>query len=209
MNSQTTIPAAQVPMTKRNRIAQEIYSCAKEKGWWEKHRGQSELLTLVYTELAEAVEELRANKPPFYYMRDGQTYTPPTMNVLDFAYGVFDETKASEINTVLAKPEGEIIELADAWIRLGDMAGHTATDVDDIISRISVEMGDSRSNPMSVYYDLGSMCFGKTPLPVKIATMMRTIELFASDRDFDLFAAIELKMAYNQTRGYKHGGKKY
>lgn len=102
------------------RDAQEaIHATAVEHGWWELECNVAEKLALMHSELSEALEEYRSNKPSLYF--DGD------------------------------KPEGIIVELADCIIRILDLVGFM---------------------------------------------------------NWDIEAALRLKMDYNETRPYRHGNKK-
>ena len=51
-------------VTAYNTLAVEVYTTAKEKGWWEKERNFGEAICLVHAELSEALEFQREGNPP-------------------------------------------------------------------------------------------------------------------------------------------------
>jgi NTP pyrophosphatase (non-canonical NTP hydrolase) len=108
-------------------IQRRVYKTAAEHGWWDGHAPQDfnvpEKLMLIVSEVSEAMEEIRRQ-----------------------------DSNAAAIEIVNGKPEGFVVELADAVIRIMDLCEH---------------MG------------------------------------------LDLESAILLKAAYNDTRPYKHGNKKF
>jgi len=106
-----------------NEIAKRVHQTAKDKGWWEAPRNPLEMMALVHSEVSEAVEELRNNKPDSYR----NDFNPE-------------------------KPEGWAVELIDAVIRIFDFLECAKVDVGSILLE---------------------------------------------------------KMAYNETREYRHGGKAY
>lgn len=85
----------------------DCHYLAKEKGFWDTERNVPEMLALVHSEISEALEEYR----------DGN---------MERDYG-FDE------NFVVRKPEGFGVELADAVIRILDLAGGLNIPLADLI----------------------------------------------------------------------------
>lgn len=71
----------------------DAHALAVEKGWWETGRGVPECLALIHEEVSEALHE----------WRDGRA-----LNEIRYSAN--------------GKPEGFPIELADAMIRIGDLA---------------------------------------------------------------------------------------
>lgn len=45
-------------------LSQQIYSTAKDKGWWNKERNDGEAIALMHSELSEALDALRNGNPP-------------------------------------------------------------------------------------------------------------------------------------------------
>lgn len=78
----------------------DIHALAKTKGWWETERSIPECLALIHSEISEALEEYRV-----------------TDNLGDTSYS--DN----------GKPEGFAVELADAIIRILDLAEHLDIDI--------------------------------------------------------------------------------
>lgn len=99
-------------------LVDEAHRMAKWKGWWDEERSALEIHALVHSEIAEATECVRRAEKPMW------------------------------IDSMADKPEGELVELADAIIRIADWCGH---------------------------------------------------------RGWNLEEAIKAKMAFNETRPYKHG----
>ena len=90
-------------------LAEEVYTANKAKGFWDKERNTGEMLMLVTSELGEAMEALRKNKFANLQacLEDGQTKESFEKNIKD----TFED------------------ELADAIIRLLDMAGGLQIDI--------------------------------------------------------------------------------
>lgn len=129
------------PMT-ISELVSRAHENAVKHGFWNLAPEFGTAVALVHSELSEALEEVRADRPPLYYVietiqADGKVIPEMRTDYGDGAYSA-------------EKPEGVAVELADAVIRIADLCGH-----------------------------LG----------------------------IDLEAAIALKMAYNETRPFKHGKK--
>lgn len=120
-------------------LVAEAYETAKAKGWHDDIRQPLEVLALIHSEISEAAEEVRDGREHPVYQKafmDPSAVIPVT------------HTKLWDTAT---KPEGILIELSDAIIRIADYCGH---------------------------------------------------------QGWDLEQALKIKMAYNKTRSYRHGGKK-
>jgi NTP pyrophosphatase (non-canonical NTP hydrolase) len=93
----------------------EIHADAVEHGWWDDPRQFPEVVALIHSELSEALEEWREGKPEHIY------YNPNN----------------------LKKPEGVVVELADAVIRIMDYCGAQGLDLEEAI-RLKVEYNKTR-----------------------------------------------------------------
>lgn len=107
-----------------NDLAKEIHATAAEKGFWDKDRNMGEMLMLMTSELAEALEEHRASKPDFYLEPDH--IFPPDCTPAHYLAAA-PETQA------LAKPEGLAVELADCLIRILDTLAARDIDIDALV----------------------------------------------------------------------------
>ena len=97
-------------------LAEQIHEVSKLKGWWDSgDRNPLEILMLVTSELAEAAEEFRNNKPAVYYNDTKHTI----VEGIDMPTG--------------AKPEGWAVEIADAIIRCLDFTAQQGVDIWAII----------------------------------------------------------------------------
>jgi len=94
-----------------NELAKKIHKNAVEKGWYDPPKTILEACMLFITEIAEAVEELRKNTPPFYY----------------------DPNERITTAHPLRKPEGWAVELCDAVIRILDTLAAEDIDIDKLV----------------------------------------------------------------------------
>lgn len=99
-------------------IQKAVHQLAKEKGWYAQERSPLELHMLIVSEIAEATEEARLNNDPIYQLAQIEpAYRTPDLPHWD-----------SKI-----KPEGELIELADAVIRILDYCEHKGFNLESAI----------------------------------------------------------------------------
>lgn len=104
-----------------NKKCKEVFKGNQDRGFWEEgveNRNKSELIMLVVTELAEAVEALRENRKADLY------------DFYDTENGLIrnSEPKAFQVAFEQEIKDTYEDELADAFIRLMDMCG--ALDID-------------------------------------------------------------------------------
>lgn len=108
-------------MKNLNEMAKEVHQNAVEHGWWEEERSIGEIIALCHSELSEALEEHRNNKPQIYFVGyDMQDRKIVKDAPFEGAYGI-------------CKPEGTAIELADCIIRILDYCAHEGIDVEKAI----------------------------------------------------------------------------
>lgn len=88
-----------------NEWAKEIHENAIKHGWWEGEKNFGEIIALCHSELSEALEEERADKPAVY---------------------TNEETKG--------KPEGKYIEMIDCIIRILDYLASENVDIEYLLS---------------------------------------------------------------------------
>lgn len=101
-----------------NELAKSIHENAVKHGWWDEERSFPEIVALCHSELSEALEEYR-NQRPMEYVDDFENNTRIT--VPDFFCG--------------NKPEGIAVEMIDYIIRILDWCGKENIDVDAMLAR--------------------------------------------------------------------------
>lgn len=103
------------PQNELSKLQTEIHKTAREHGFWDASTNIGEKLALIHSEVSEALEEYR-KAPLVVPMEDGQQIGPPEHEFM-FYFGKDN------------KPEGIAIELADAVIRILDLAEYLDIDL--------------------------------------------------------------------------------
>lgn len=114
-----------------NELAKEIHENAVKHGWWDEPRSFGDIIALCHSELSEALEAHRDNKPPMYYhcILDGVSDEDECADYDGDCYFRSGETGCEK-----AKPDGTAVELADCIIRILDYCGHENIDIEKIIN---------------------------------------------------------------------------
>lgn len=175
-------------------LAKKIHETAVAKGWYETERTREEFQMLLISELAEATEEARKGTPPVYTIVAGERRLLPDPSL-----------------TSIYKPEGELIELADVIIRILDTLEHANTQVEAVVKEEYEIIGTPSStiSPLATHLKLVKTVvqadtFGDaSTFGLVIAAICRYCEA----KGWDINEAVRLKMAYNETRPHRHGGK--
>lgn len=99
-------------MSSLQELQRKVHETAVEKGWWQESRDFGMVIALMHSELSEALEAWRDNKPAWYRDKD-------------------------------RKPEGWGIELADCVIRILDMCEANELDMSELL-HIKIEYNKTR-----------------------------------------------------------------
>lgn len=191
-----------------NELRDKAYQCAVEHGWHEEKLSNEHFLCLVISELMEAVEADRKGKrAQVEKFKEWQGDSIP----------LTEETRQRRFKEDFeAYIKGSVEEeLADACIRLLDLAGLRnvdlgEVDVDEL--KCSEEFFDwtFTESIFSIVCDITDLdFFDKYPFDAYLRASIRLIMGFAVKRNIDIFWHIEQKIKYNELRTYKHGGKTY
>lgn len=101
---------------KINEFAQLVHENAVNHGWWSEKRTFGEIVALCHSELSEALEEYRSNKPMVYWIDDNDNI----------------ETDIKKYNG--QKLEGIATEMIDCIIRILDWCGKEQIDVEKVLN---------------------------------------------------------------------------
>lgn len=179
-----------------NELRDKAYRCAVAHGWHEEEYSNEHFLCLVISELMEAVEadrsEKHTNRDIFeYYMKQRRRDDE------EFMYAFKHDIKDSVED-----------ELADACIRMLDLAGLRGYDLDSF----DYEGSDTEDySDMTFTESMFRICVYVTDNFYRDEPFILLNEIFAfcRDRNIDIFWHIKQKMKYNELRPYKHGDKNY
>lgn len=179
-----------------NKLRDKAYQCAVAHGWHDENLSDEHFLCLVISELMEAVEAdrkgMHANRANFeYYMKQRKRDDG------EFMYAFKQDIKDSVED-----------ELADACIRMLDLAGLRGYDLDSF----DYEGSDTEDySDMTFTESMFRICVYVTDNFYRDEPFILLNEIFAfcRDRNIDIFWHIKQKIKYNELRPYKHGDKNY
>jgi hypothetical protein len=170
-------------------LRRRIHKLAIEKGWWETgDRPWREIRMLVVSEIAEALEEYRAGRMKVWYSGNERPDNP-----------------------TYSKPEGFPVELADAAIRLLGYAERIDSDWDanDITYIVDGDADGVRGSvPMQLDRLVEHLHCDDYEVDAQVWIALSSCFDVAIRNGIDLVDVIELKHKYNETRPYRHGGKR-
>ncbi len=179
--------------------SQRIHELALAKGWWQdgiENRSVAEIVANFHGEISEAWEEYRAGRMQLWW----------TWNSLPF------QPKEDLSDVAGAKPEGFWTEISDLAIRIMDSIGAYKWEVGHIRdTRIDLgqkipELIADLHKAVSCMILSGSYQWSRQAKLYASCVIADCISA-AKHNGIDLWAMIELKHAYNQTRPYRHNNK--
>lgn len=107
-----------------NELSKEIHQNAVEHGWWNLAPSFGEVIALCHSELSEALEEFRADRP--------MVYCDAVKSNVECMDGKCSGMECLS-HFIGRKPEGIAVEMADCLIRILDWAGHEGIDMDSVV----------------------------------------------------------------------------
>lgn len=170
----------------RQDLAKKAHANAVAKGFWEDRLPVEHYLMLVITELSEAVQAHRSNRRADRkaFERDGE------------------DTQAFERHIKNTLED----ELADAYIRLLDLAEGLGFDIEDDHGGYSQEIKDRIKEGMFTENVLTAIKWLLDDYHEwSVVDTLNHIEAIAEGLGIDLSWHISEKMKYNETRPNKHG----
>lgn len=174
-----------------NQLRDRAYQCALDHGFHEQELSNEHFLMLVITELSEAVEADRKGR------RADKEAMIDTIEAGGWHWGFFEEFVKDTIED----------ELADAVIRLLDLAGLRNIDISDTFVLEHVVFEDN-TFPENCFAIIGEMTSRVNSFEDNVCYVVYEILELANLYNIDLLWHIEQKMKYNELCEYKHN-KKY
>lgn len=171
------------------------HEAAKAKGFWDTLPNRSQMLMLVVSELAEALEADRKGRFTMEGCLEG------TLNTLEHCPQYFETRFVANIKDTVED------ELADAYIRLCDFVGGFGLDIEEV---------GSEHETLECPENFGEALLGTTAIVCMVdyeldaseravGMALAHIEALCKLRGIDLATHIDLKLRYNATRPVRHG----
>ena len=181
-----------------NTLSKEVFEANKAKGFHDVEVSNETLLMLVITELSEAIEADRKSKRAQWdaYNKDLNYYCNWSKDSIGY--------KEREIHafSVYIKDSLED-ELADAVIRLLDLAGLRGLEIDNDLRIFYDKKQTFCEDIFEIARDLLDITWDD--LEHLIYECLSSIECLCTYLKIDLWQHVSLKLKYNQTRPIKHG----
>ena len=205
-----------------NEFAEEVHQNAIAHGWWGEEYTDAAVIALIHAEISEAFEEWRAGRPMVWHqclVEDGLC----VCEMEDCAHLIAKNDCA--MNRQSDKPEGIAVELIDVVLRIFDAAAAWEVTLpqwvlypsDGYVKEMLVDVVRPLTIPELVcrlhqYVDdihhtrmLGS---DMDQLEAVIFYPLSLVFTWLRGHGLDPEALLQEKHRYNQTRPYKHGGKR-
>lgn len=181
-----------------NKLSKEVHQNAQNKGFWNEKKSSQHCLTLVITELSEAIEADRKNS-----RSNIKAYKLNKSLVGAFKKSCFN--KASFLKNIKGTVEEE---LADAMIRLLDLAGYLQIDFTKLPECRYYRVFSRFSFTENVFALIKGLTKEQIGIEKRIQFGLHYLSTWANELNIDLAFYVNEKMLYNQTREMMHG-KKY
>lgn len=191
-----------------NELRDKAYQCALVHGWHEDNLSDEHFLCLVISELMEGVEADRkgrhANRCQFenQYNIEIKQYPNEGDDVFESYFKEYIKDSVED-------------ELADACIRLLDLAGLRNVDLGEVtLDELKSSEGffdwTFTESMFFLVCNLTNTDFIEShSFDSYLRVALIEIMVFCVKKDIDIFWHIEQKMKYNELRPFMHGGKSY
>jgi len=179
-------------------LQQRLWAVAEEKGWYQTSRSICEDFILMHGEVTEIyLEHAHTHAPTEIYCPTGKPEGIPIeiadlcIRILAFShrYGVNLQTHIDLINLTDHRPTDDILQVLNRWHSLISAAMELWRDGREI-----TELWDEDNEQRG--------CF------IHLAELWVEAHMWCSLHTLDLFSLIDQKNLYNQSRPWRHGGKR-
>lgn len=184
---------------------ERAYANAKRHGWHEKEKSDKHWLMMIATEIAEAVQADRKGRWFDEFTKSGLECVLAN----DHHNGLVEKFYEDNIEGTVES------ELADICIRIFDFLGVKGEHINgDIITSQHNIINFRCSSFTENAFKISNMIFEDEILDDNLratflSSTLRYMFQWAEAVGVNLQQQIELKMRYNESREYMHGGKKY
>lgn len=189
-------------------LIKQSHQIALEHGWWKdgiEKRSAIEQVCNYHGEISEAWEEYRSNRIDLWWScGDGSSLTRKHQIEAKFTDDEMIEDGY--------KPEGFFLEVGDLLIRLGDTMGAYGWSV---MHDTGLVIGEHPNFIFGLHkqsdslISIGSGVWVSTKRAEEICSdIFADCIATAQNYGVDLLSLCELKMKYNASRSYRHGGKR-
>lgn len=184
-----------------NKLSQTAHAAAKANGWYDKVQPINTYLALIKSEAFEAFEAFRKGK-----------YTQlhsDKLIILQADLSKHPKLKSCIVNFKEFVKDTFEDEIADTVVRICDFCGWYGIELRKVKKIQTKPKGHFDSDLVAIdklvtaTYDVTE----KDVLSISLTCLLGMLESVAEVYNFDLEQHINLKLAYNATRGYKHGNK--
>lgn len=185
-----------------NILRDKAYKTAVLHGFWDGCVSDNHFLCLIVSELMEAVEADRSGKY-------GDLQSVVEIVNIQSEWGITDDWKGSWYKLYFEEKVKDSVgdELADALIRILDLAGRHKPDLEKPMPE-NATFNEKDSFTERVYSIACILANLWMSLDKKLIYAKHEICRLAESLDIDIMTHINLKMMYNETREQLHG-KKY
>lgn len=128
-------------------LVNRAHDNAVKHGFWNLAPEFGTAIALIHSELSEALEEARADRPNLYFPCNAGGLCPDDDPEVACGCGsrIFDpKNPDAPCSAKSKKPEGVAVELADAVIRIADLCGHMGIDLE---AAIALKMDYNETRP--------------------------------------------------------------
>lgn len=187
-----------------NKLRDLSHETAKRHGFWDDSPSDNHFLCLIVSELMEAVEADRndryGNLQAMVKIVDDQAASE---------YGITDHWLEFWFKTYFEERVKDSVgdELADALIRIFDLAGRHNVNLTGIIATQDI-VSEKKSFTENIYSIVQVLVNSRYSLDERLNYAKLEICRLAEILGIDIITHINLKMMYNKTRLIRHG-KKY